>query len=182
MDKDELIKELKDSISRVNSTLQYYEDYYISASRTGDIQQKEHCKSFTEYIEIRFNCACLDMNIPELKEALELTKGHLFLCKELVNPDVYSRRFDTALISLIKDEDIDAEVDKILYQECNGGDITMFKRTYPEIVEGIRNNIVLGKTKAEEVLGYLSKINYRFRFNSVKRKIKLTDEFNKVLK
>lgn len=169
-----VISEIKDSISRVNLTLKHYEENYVSASRTGEISQKEFCKSLADFIEIRFNRECY--NIPELKEAVELTKGHLFVCRELLGADSMARRFDSALLTLITEDDIETEVNKIIAIDCD--DVENFRRFYPEIVNGLRNDIYLAIEKANVVLSKCQ----NFRFNSVKKKIRLTDDSGKVLK
>ena len=89
---------LKNLISRVNSTLGYYEKDYVSAQRTPDLD-KERCTSFEEYIEIRFNREAY--NIPELRNAVIETDGRLFSCVELSEPNVAKRRFKEAKIKLL---------------------------------------------------------------------------------
>lgn len=109
---EEIIKEL---ISRVNSTLGYYEKDYISVKRT-PWSDRERCETFEQYIEARFNYEC--SQIPELQEALELSEGHLFCCTELLDPDTSKRRFSLARVELVKPEpyfpeSLNTEIEKI---------------------------------------------------------------------
>lgn len=92
---EEIIKEL---ISRVNSTLNYYEKDYISVQRY-PMGERERCESFEQYIEARFNYECC--RIPEFYDAVIATNGRLFSCTGLVDPDVVKRRFTSASVTLI---------------------------------------------------------------------------------
>ena len=169
-----IISEIKDSIVRVNKTLSDYQEDYISASRSGDVSNKEPCKSFSQYIEIRFNREC--WKIPELLEAMDLTRGHLFTCREIVNEDSYSRRFDTVLVTVIDENDIENEIDKIISLDYQ--DVNLFRELYPNIVIELRDSLKRGIDVARSILNkYLN-----FKFNSVKQRIKLTDINNKVIK
>lgn len=171
-----LVQALKDSASRVNQTLSNYEQDYISATRTSNGIDKEPCNSLQDFVEIRFNRECLE--IPELKEPLEMCNGHLFICRELKNADPKTRRFDHAIISLIEEGDIDSEVDKIIKKrdDINIG-VDVIRRQYPELIEELTSSLKKGMTLAKAVLKDCTK----FKFNSVKRKIKLTNEKNKKL-
>lgn len=104
---------LKDLISRVNSTLSYYEKDYISVKRTPESEQ-ERCTSFEQYVEARFNYECC--RIPEFRDAVLATEGHLFSCTSLEDQDVAKRRFTTATISLLDPETL-LEEDEILKNE-----------------------------------------------------------------
>lgn len=86
---------IRDLISRVNSTLLYFEKDYTSVKRT-PTSDKERCSSFEQFIEARFNFECCQ--IPELIEAVISTDGHLFTCVSLENPDLSKRRFTTASV------------------------------------------------------------------------------------
>ena len=92
---EEIIKEL---ISRVNSTLSYYEKDYVSVKRYPE-GERERCSSFEQYIEARFNYECC--KIPEFYDAVIATNGKLFSCTSLVDPDTVKRRFTTASVTLI---------------------------------------------------------------------------------
>ena len=92
---------IRDLIARVNSTLAYYEKDFISVKRT-PFSEKERVTSFEQYIEARFNYECCQ--IPELKEAVLATDGHLFTCISLENPDTAKRRFTVATIELLNPE------------------------------------------------------------------------------
>lgn len=113
---NEIEKIFKDIISKVNSTLNFYEKDYVSAKRTNSTTVNERCSSFEQYIEIRFNKECC--NIPELENLVEGTDGHLFKCLKLEEPDTAKRRFKKATIIinpdllLSEDEDLKIELDK----------------------------------------------------------------------
>lgn len=93
-----LLKEvIKDLISRVNSSLVYYEKDYVSVKRT-PTSDKERCTSFEQYIEARFNYECCQ--VPELIDAVISTDGYLFKCTGIVDPDDTKRRFSTATVVL----------------------------------------------------------------------------------
>lgn len=173
---ESLIQSIKDSLSRVNNTLNYYEENYVSATRTSEVTDKEPCTSLQEFIEIRVNNEF--QKIPELSEALQMCNGHLFICKELINPDPKTRRFDQALISLIEESDIDSEVNKIIEKrdDIHLG-IDIIRAQYPELIADISASLRMGMNLARQVLKNCTK----FRFNSVKRKIKLTNKDNKKL-
>lgn len=93
-----LEKQIREVIIRVNSTLSIYEAEYIKAQRTSE-SEKEVCKSFEQYIEIRFNKEC--EKIPELKPLIQETEGHLFLCTEMEEPNLAKRRFKSTTLTLI---------------------------------------------------------------------------------
>ena len=92
---EEIIKNL---ISRVNSTLSFYEKDYVSVKRT-PFSERERCASFEQYIEARFNFECCQ--IPELYDAVIATEGHLFTCSELIDPDTSKRKFTLASVVLV---------------------------------------------------------------------------------
>lgn len=106
----QIIKEL---ISRVNSTLGYYEKDYVSVKRT-PTSKRERITSFEQYIEARFNYECC--KIPELYDAVMATEGHLFSCSSIENPDTQKRRFTAATVVLISPE-MDLEMDENLKNE-----------------------------------------------------------------
>lgn len=132
METENIIKEL---ISRVNSTLGYYEKDYISVQRT-PFSERERVTSFEQYIEARFNYECC--KIPELYDAVIATDGHLFSCIELVNPDTMKRRFTTATVILVdpktllgNNESLIDEINKI--QEFIGGTMIRFNNVRKKI-------------------------------------------------
>lgn len=173
---ESLIQSIKDAVSRVNSTLNNYEANYVSATRTSDIVDKESCDSLQDFIEIRFNRECL--NVPELREAVESSNGHLFICKELINEDPATRRFDQALVTLISEDDIESEVNKIISKRSGTYlSIEQFRSLYPELISQLTESLRHGMRLAKSVLKGCDK----FRFNSVKKKIKLTNFDNKKL-
>lgn len=92
---------VRDLISRVNSTLSYYEKDYVSVKRT-PVSNKERVTSFEQYVEARFNYECC--RIPELYDAVIATDGHLFTCVSLENQDTAKRRFTLATVTLINPE------------------------------------------------------------------------------
>ena len=94
-------KVIKELISRVNSTLGYYEDDYISVKRTPESEQ-ERCKSFEDYIEARFNFECC--KIPELRNAAIAMDGHLFILDKIIEPDLTKRRFKKVSLVLVGPE------------------------------------------------------------------------------
>ena len=98
----ELNEIIRDVISRVNSTLNVYEAEWISCKRT-PTSEKEVCKSFEQFIEIRFNYEC--SKIPELQKILEDTGGHLFFCKSLEDVDLEKKRFTLAHLELLSPDD-----------------------------------------------------------------------------
>ena len=111
-----LEKQIKDAISRVNSTLNIYEAEYIKCQRTSE-SDKEVCMSFEQFIEIRFNKEC--EKIPELKAMILETEGHLFLCTEVEEPNLAKRRFKSTTLTLITPdmvEDISESMKKKLLE------------------------------------------------------------------
>lgn len=90
----ETIKEL---LSRVNSSLMYYEKDFVSVKRT-PTADKERCSSFEQFIEARFNFECCQ--IEELVEAVISTDGKLFIVQSLENPDTTKRKFSSATVTL----------------------------------------------------------------------------------
>ena len=128
-------------ISRVNSTLSYYEKSFISAKRTPDIERKR-CESFEEYIEIRFNYEAF--KIPELKQAVEETEGRLFSIVELEEPNLTKRRFKMAKIRLLDDnllpescENLKNEIKQI--RTALGGNVICFNCLKKKIKINIEN-------------------------------------------
>lgn len=126
---------IKDLISRVNSTLGYYEKDYISVQRT-PFSERERVQSFEQYIEARFNFECCA--IPELYDAVIATDGHLFHCVELTNPDTMKRRFTTATVTLVDpktlvgaNENLIDEINKI--HEFIGGSVIKFNNVRKKI-------------------------------------------------
>lgn len=104
---------LRNLISRVNNTLSYYEKDYISVKRTPE-SDKERCTSFEQYVEARFNYECCQ--IPELRDAVLATEGHLFSCISLEEKDTSKRRFTVATVVLLDPETL-LETDEILKNE-----------------------------------------------------------------
>lgn len=92
----ELEKRLKEIISLVNSTLQFYEVDYVSAKRLPNFD-KIRCTSFEEYVGIRFNRECFDI-LPEISDIILKMDGKLFYCESLEDPNLAKRRFKTATI------------------------------------------------------------------------------------
>ena len=88
---------IKELISRVNSSLMYYEKDFVSVKRT-PTADKERCTSFEQYIGARFNYECCQ--IEELVDAILTTDGHVFLCSKIDEPDDLKRKFRTATITL----------------------------------------------------------------------------------
>ena len=103
----ELEKRLKEIISLVNSTLQFYELDYVSAKRLPNFD-KIRCTSFEEYVGIRFNRECFDI-LPEISDIILRTDGKLFYCESLEDPNLAKRRFKSATIvineNLLKDSE-----------------------------------------------------------------------------
>lgn len=104
---------VKNLIARVNSTLAYYEKDYVSVKRT-PMSERERCTSFEQYIEARFNFECCQ--IPELRDAVLATEGHLFSCLSLEDPDTAKRRFTVATMILLNPETL-LETDENLKNE-----------------------------------------------------------------
>ena len=126
---------LRSLIARVNSTLSYYEKDYISVKRT-PISDRERCTSFEQYIEARFNYECCQ--VPELRDAVLATEGHLFSCVSLEDPDVSKRRFTVATVILLNpetlletDENLKNEILKI--HEFIGGSCIKFNNVKKKI-------------------------------------------------
>lgn len=138
----EVENDIKNLISRVNSTLGYYEKSFISAQRTPELE-KERCESFEEYIEIRFNHEAY--KVPELKKAVEETEGRLFSCVELEEPDTTKRRFKKAVVKLL-DPELLPECDQTLKNEINqikellGGSVISFNCVKKKIKFDIEND------------------------------------------
>lgn len=113
----DLENRIKEVISLVNSTLQFYEVDYVSAKRLPEFD-KIRCTSFEEYVGIRFNRECYDI-LPEISDIILRTDGKLFYCESLEDPNLSKRRFKSATIiinenlpktlenGLITDEDIE---------------------------------------------------------------------------
>ena len=91
-------KTLKEIVKRVNETLRYYENDYIELKRTAE-SEKEVCKSFEQYVEIRFNMEA--SKVTEFADLQKLTGGHLFICRSLKDADGVRRRFSIATIELV---------------------------------------------------------------------------------
>lgn len=132
MEIDKIIKEL---ISRVNSTLGYYEKDYISVQRT-PYSERERVESFEQYIEARFNFECCA--IPELYDAVIATNGHLFSCTGLEDPDTMKRRFSIATVTLVDpkmlpgaNENLINEINRIY--EFIGGSVIKFNNVRKKI-------------------------------------------------
>lgn len=126
---------LRSLIARVNSTLSYYEKDYISVKRT-PISDRERCTSFEQYIEARFNYECCQ--VPELRDAVLATEGHLFSCVSLEDPDVSKRKFTVATVILLNpetlletDENLKNEILKI--HEFIGGSCIKFNNVKKKI-------------------------------------------------
>lgn len=126
---------LRNLIARVNSTLSYYEKDYISVKRT-PISDRERCTSFEQYIEARFNYECCQ--VPELRDAVLATEGHLFSCVSLEDSDVSKRRFTVATVILLNpetlletDENLKNEILKI--HEFIGGSCIKFNNVKKKI-------------------------------------------------
>lgn len=105
-----LEKQIREAISRVNSTLNIYEAEYIKCQRTSE-SEKEICMSFEQFIEIRFNKEC--EKIPELKGLILETEGHLFLCTDVEEPDLSKRRFKSTTLTLITPDMVEDISDKL---------------------------------------------------------------------
>lgn len=110
---------IKDLISRVNSTLSYFEKDYVSVKRT-PTSDKERCSSFEQFIEARFNFECCQ--IPELVDAVLSTDGHVFTCVSLENPDLAKRKFTTACI--IIDPGLPENLKNEILELLGGSEIT----------------------------------------------------------
>lgn len=89
---------IKEIVRKVNETLRYYENDYIELKRTPE-SEKEVCKSFEQYVEIRFNME--SSKLPEFSDIQKITGGHLFICKSLKDADGVKRRFSLATVELI---------------------------------------------------------------------------------
>lgn len=109
---------IRDLISRVNSTLAYFEKDYVSVKRT-PTSDKERCSSFEQFIEARFNFECCQ--IPELVEAVISTDGHVFTCISIENPDLVKRRFTTACV--IVDPNLPENLKKVILELFGGTEI-----------------------------------------------------------
>ena len=126
---------VKDLISRVNSTLGYYEKDYISVQRT-PYSERERVTSFEQYVEARFNFECCA--IPELYDAVIATNGHLFKCVELANPDIMKRRFTVATVVLVDPKTL-PQASENLIDEINqiykylGGSVIKFNNVRKKI-------------------------------------------------
>ena len=110
----ELEKSIRGVISRVNSTLKTYEKHFISCKRTPD-SEIEPCESFEQFIEIRFNYECY--KVPEFKDLIEATNGHLFSCINIDTPDITKRKFKFATVKILEVDDIlesDDDIKKML--------------------------------------------------------------------
>jgi len=100
-DNEKIIKAIA---SRVNKTLNYFEKDFISAQRSPEVE-KERCQTLEDYIEKRFNYEAY--KVPELREAIRLTEGHLFYVDELEEVNEAKRRFKKAHICVITEEMVD---------------------------------------------------------------------------
>lgn len=165
-----LLEDLKCITRRVNSTLNHYEDDYMSASRTPNISEKEDCKSFSDFVEIRFNRECLESDL--FKEAVELAKGHLFICQYLNNIDLVERSFDEGCITLLSEETIDKEVDKLILsiEDIKAEDLEKYKKKNTDLIKSLISEMLEGVSLARKVMEEFTSIH----FNSVPKKVRLT--------
>ncbi len=120
---------LIEAVRRVNKTLKYYEKDYIEAKRTPYVD-REVCKSFQQYIEIRFNMECYNSLDPLLSKLEKDFGGFLFKCISLKDSDERKRRFKEATMSLIDikevinpDENLKNELEE-LKSKMGGSKIT----------------------------------------------------------
>lgn len=95
---ENLDKKIKEALSNVNSSLFRYECDQVSTERYPKAE-KERCKSLEQYIETRFNYECC--KIPELEDLIFETRGKLFSCTNIEEPNVAKRRFKRATIEII---------------------------------------------------------------------------------
>lgn len=147
MDK-EVKKILKGMLSKVNATLKFYEANWISAQRTPEIE-KTRVTSFEEYVEIRVNYEAF--KIPEFRDAVRLSEGHLFVCNALTNINDIRHKFRQAYITFTDPDILFADVEE--NQEIK----TELKSEIQRIQELIGGNVI--------------------RFNSVETKIKIIVEY-----
>lgn len=91
---------------RINATLRYYEKEYIELKRIPFLE-REVCKSFEQFVEIRFNMESYNSGDPLLMKLEEDLGGHLFRCTNLEGPDEVKKRFKWATVELISTEDVE---------------------------------------------------------------------------
>lgn len=141
---------LRDVISNVNSTLPSYEKNYVSVSRLPkDLGEQEleieRCTTMSQYIEARFNYECY-LYVPEFREMLSITNGHLFKCSELEGENRVKHNFKQATIVLISMDDIDSSsVDDTFEYKLNqvkdtlGGNCIEFNNVVKKVKFNIKN-------------------------------------------
>ena len=130
-------KRFKSIFSKVNATLKYYEADWISAQRSPELE-KTRVRSFEEFVEIRLNYEAY--KLPELKEAIIVTGGHLFKCEKLDEVNDLRHKFKKAWITLntpdIFEDEHQEEIKKVLesVQEWLGGN----KLSFNSVVERVK--------------------------------------------
>lgn len=138
---------LKESISKVNQTLDWYEKDFISVQRSPN-SNKERCTSFEQFVEARFNFEL--SRIPEFEYLVNIFEGKLFGLIELKDSDPGKKKFKLATFSLPSDEIIK-------------GVISLLPESEPLIYEEL-----------DKIKNYLG--GNMIKFNNVKKKIKIIIE------
>ena len=138
---------IKETIAKVNRTLQFYEKDFISVQRTPWID-KERCGSFEQYIEARFNFEI--SRLPEFEYLSQVFEGRLFTLQDLKGSDPDQRKFKLVTFKLPEDEVIKETISP-----------------FPEMEVLIYEEIA----KIKDYLG-----GNTIKFNAVKKKIKIIVE------
>lgn len=141
---------LREVISNVNATLNSYECNGVSIARlpqdlTISSLRLERCVTLSQYIETRFNFECYNY-IPEFRELLDYTEGHLFKCSKIDGENLLKHRYKTAYIELISAKDIEnADEHKDLIEKLEaikitlGGNCIEFNNVVKKIKFNIKN-------------------------------------------
>lgn len=138
---------IKQTISRVNNTLSYYEKGFISVQRT-PWSDKERCQSFEQFIEARFNFELC--KIPEFEQISSIFSGKLFGLVNITEMDPDRRRFKLVTFTLPPENVINDVISQ-----------------FPEMESLINEEIA-------NIINYLG--GKVIKFNNVKKKIKIIIE------
>lgn len=140
---------IREVISNVNATLNSYEYNGVSIARlpqdlTAGLKL-ERCMSLQQYIETRFNFECYNY-IPEFRELLDYTDGHLFKCSKIDGENLIKHRYKTAQIELITIHDIENIEEHVELKEkleeikiILGGNCIEFNNVVKKIKFNIKN-------------------------------------------
>lgn len=138
MDKS-IEEELRIAISSVNSSLKSYESDFSSYRRycDDDYESKERCKTFEQFIELRFN---FELSLlPSFRKLQTSTQGHLFKCISVDGFDaVKNNRYKMATLELLNPSMVETEIENLAtdvedIRKLLGGTIVKFNNVQKKI-------------------------------------------------